>query len=452
MKRDPGLCPDGGACPCGAAPYKSAVYLESAPPPSRPSRRRRLWASGNPRAALADLSASAEAHPCCARLRGELGEMLRDLLRRSEAFAAFDRAVALQPSSGRLRALRGRARSNERVPGAGSDLDEAARLEPGCGWIRSWRGEFLRREGRLEEALRELDHGLALDPGYARALCWRGAVKAALGLPREAVADLDEAIGRDGSYALAYAERARARFRLGDHDRAFDDMRRAARLDAQFTWVPGRPSAAALQPGSPWRAWIEDLRLAAAKSPSPWPFAWRGELWLRLRRAEEAVADLTAALERDPACAWALAWRGEAYRQQGRWEAARADLDAAVSLDPDYCCAWAWRGLLRLDRGRPEDALRDLDRAGDVQEGLKKRLAANAAPGSAPRLASPASWILGARGRALLELGRSAEAAEALERAVRLDAGYKEARLHLARALKSLGRARDSWDILRTLR
>src|SRR5262245_66643167 len=54
-----------------------------------------------------------------------------------------------------------------------------------------------------------------------------------------------------------------------------------------------------------------------------------------MKRYEEALADLTRAIELDENDAWALASRGVTYRLMERYEEALADSFSAVELDAD---------------------------------------------------------------------------------------------------------------------
>jgi tetratricopeptide (TPR) repeat protein len=63
-----------------------------------------------------------------------------------------------------------------------------------------------------------------------------------------------------------------------------------------------------------------------------------------LARYEEAVADLSRAVELDPEDTGALAERGEAYRLMGRYEEAVTALSRGIGLDPEH--AWAF-GMFR---------------------------------------------------------------------------------------------------------
>jgi tetratricopeptide (TPR) repeat protein len=53
-------------------------------------------------------------------------------------------------------------------------------------------------------------------------------------------------------------------------------------------------------------------------SPEWASIATRGQVYQAMGRYEEAVADLTRAIDLDPELAWAVAERGETYRLMGR--------------------------------------------------------------------------------------------------------------------------------------
>src|SRR5260370_14565544 len=91
----------------------------------------------------------------------------------------------------------------------------------------------------------------------------------------------------------------------------------------------------------------------------------RGEAYRQQGRFEEAVADLTRAIELDPHYAWAFGSRGEAHRQQGSFKAAVADFTRAIELDPKYCWAMAHRGEAYRQQGRFVEAVADVRQANE---------------------------------------------------------------------------------------
>jgi tetratricopeptide (TPR) repeat protein len=60
----------------------------------------------------------------------------------------------------------------------------------------------------------------------------------------------------------------------------------------------------------------------------------RGQCHQAMGRYQDAVTDLSRAIDLDPGLAWAFAERGETYRRMERHEQALADFRRAIDLDP----------------------------------------------------------------------------------------------------------------------
>jgi predicted Zn-dependent protease len=111
-------------------------------------------------------------------------------------------------------------------------LDQAAALQPGRRFLRSWRGEALMRLGRFPEAERELDRAVSADPHDGRARAFRGRVRFLRGDPAGAVQDLERASSDSMvEYSWAYHWRAEAKEAAGDLAGARADARTAAALE-----------------------------------------------------------------------------------------------------------------------------------------------------------------------------------------------------------------------------
>jgi tetratricopeptide (TPR) repeat protein len=80
-------------------------------------------------------------------------------------------------------------------------------------------------------------------------------------------------------------------------------------------------------------------------------------------RYEEALSELTRAIELDPKNASAFGARGALYADMHRNEEALDDLDRAIELDPEYGMCFAVRGPIYQEMGRYEEALADCNRA-----------------------------------------------------------------------------------------
>ncbi|UCC65368.1 MAG: tetratricopeptide repeat protein [Anaerolineae bacterium] len=82
---------------------------------------------------------------------------------------------------------------------------------------------------------------------------------------------------------------------------------------------------------------------------------------------EEAIEELSRAIEADPGFAQAYYLRGAIYREKGEEAEAEADLSQAITLEPGLVEAYYERGDLYLDQARGEDAQRDLTAAIELQ-------------------------------------------------------------------------------------
>jgi tetratricopeptide (TPR) repeat protein len=93
-----------------------------------------------------------------------------------------------------------------------------------------------------------------------------------------------------------------------------------------------------------------------------------------MKRYDDALADLSRAIEVDPESAEALAGRGETYRRMERDDDALADFSRAIEVDPEQSwvvsrgvsyrrMALIGRGLIYRRMKHYEEALADFSRA-----------------------------------------------------------------------------------------
>jgi tetratricopeptide (TPR) repeat protein/tRNA A-37 threonylcarbamoyl transferase component Bud32 len=94
----------------------------------------------------------------------------------------------------------------------------------------------------------------------------------------------------------------------------------------------------------------------------PWPYNNRGTIHLNLKEYDLAVADFTAALERNDQYAEAYANRGLAYAAQFKDDAALEDFHKAVTLEPDYAPAYTARAEIFRKRKQFVEEVRDYTR------------------------------------------------------------------------------------------
>ncbi len=130
----------------------------------------------------------------------------------------------------------------------------------------------------------------------------------------------------------------------------------------------------------------------------------RGRALYFLDRDDEAIADLTAALEVDPADTRTLCFRGDCYQWLGRSADALADYDQVIELDPDYSYGFGSRGRTYLRLGRRDEAISDFSRAIELDPDYR--------------------WAIASRGQVYRQAGQYDRAITDYNRAIELDPTY----------------------------
>jgi tetratricopeptide (TPR) repeat protein len=360
---------------------------------------------------IAACERAVKAAPKCAWAHVFKAFSLRSLMRYEQAIEDLDRAVACEPKSAALLAMRSRVKLTNRqgyYDGVG-DMRRAVALAPHWGWLRCWLGEALRHDGSFKDALASLDKGVALDDQYLRGFAWRGGVKVALKDYRGAIEDLTRSLSWHPIYSYdfeytadqkswALNQRMLAWRGLGKLKEALADLNRAHRFGARYGWLYNPERKPAL-----YEAAAREL----AGSRLPWARAWRGWVFLEAERFDEAVEELSAALRASPGLAWPRAWKGRALFYLGDRKGALACFDRALALDPDYAPAWGWRGEARRAAGELTGAISDFTKA--------------------VKLDHRASWALAGRGECRQKQGDLRASIADLDRALGINPDYAQA-------------------------
>src|ERR1039457_4849722 len=171
-----------------------------------------------------------------------------------------------------------------------------------------------------------------------------------------------------------------------------------AQLERRIADRAGRPPSVLAQ----YDEAVTDLSRAIDLEPADASLiAQRGETYRLMERYDEAATDLSRAIDLEPGYGWAIGSRGQAYQALGRYDEAVTDLSRAIDLEPGYAWAIWQRGETYRLMGRYDDAVTDLSRAIDLE---------------------PAhAWAIGSRGPAHQALGRYDDAVPDLSRAIDLE-------------------------------
>jgi tetratricopeptide (TPR) repeat protein len=268
-------------------------------------------------------------------------------------------------------------------------------------------GWALERTGRVAEAAERYDRALRQDRDCFEALVQLGRLRLGEGKTEEAVGFLRRAVKANPRVASAHRNLAVLLFQTGRFDEALASFEKVVAL--------GPPDAEAL--------------------------TCRGDCQNQLGRLEEAVASYDAAIALKPGLPQAHTNRAYALQRLGRLEEALDGYDRARALQPNapgdhYNCASVLHALGRLD-----EALAGYDAAIALHPGFAEAHFGRGAVLLAIEDCEGAvhSYIRAAQarpthaetwahlGQALAVLGRSMEASEAAERALREDASSADA-------------------------
>lgn len=248
------------------------------------------------------MSAQVEAPTQSAAEYLEQGRAYRDQGDYAQAIAAYDAALAVDPTS--IDAYLARAALYHALGG----------------------------EADIAQSLADYSQAIALDPTSAAAYYLRGGVyQYALGDLERAIADYSTAIELHANRVEAYDARASAYAAHGSIDAAFADYEQALALDPNYTVVYYN------------RAGVY--------------YYWQGA-------GDLALDDLNRAIEIDPVYVDAYLLRGQIHSDQGNYDQALDDFNTAINLAPDYAPSFYSRALLYYNAyADPDSALADLNMA-----------------------------------------------------------------------------------------
>jgi tetratricopeptide (TPR) repeat protein len=159
----------------------------------------------------------------------------------------------------------------------------------------------------------------------------------------------------------------------------------------------------------------------------------RGIALRNLGRLTEALDAFAEANRRDPSHVQAMFDRGNIFLDLRQPENAVEAYAQAVRIEPHYLDALINKGVTLSDLDRPAEALADLDEAIRLH-------AANEAVGSTDAI----GYAHGARGAALIKLGRYEEAVTAIDTAISIGPDLAHNYQNKAYALERLGRLEEA--------
>jgi tetratricopeptide (TPR) repeat protein len=230
-----------------------------------------------------------------------------------EALTTLSQALRLDPNLNHAWSARGkvRRRMGDRV-GALEDFHEAVRRNPrdASAWLQC--GELHTERGDYPQAIDAFTAVLRLEPNNLAAYRQRGHCYSRNDEADKALADQTKAIELAPNDPWAYYDRANLHRLRNDLNRAFDDY------------------TAAIERG-------HSRGLAGA-------YRGRGMISLHWQNYNQAILDLTRALDLDPSDSAAQRTRCQAFLQNGEWTNALLDADGLIRRNAEESAAYKLRG------------------------------------------------------------------------------------------------------------
>lgn len=286
--------------------------------------------------------------PDSSRPYGVIGDALLELGRYDEAFAAFDRMVAVKPTlAAYARIAYARELTGDRA-GASSALrlalDAAGGAPEPTAWTHVELAKLERGSGRLERAARHVRAALSIFPGYVRALEQRARIEAVRGRLAQATATAARAAKAvptpDGVALLADLLERKGRPAEARRQReAVETLEGKLRANG-FEIDAGLVLYRADQGIDP-QATVALARRARAAAPSIEGDEALGWALVRAGRCAEGIRWLDRASRLGNQDALRFFYRGRAAACAGDEDEMRAWYRRALALDPYFSIRWA---------------------------------------------------------------------------------------------------------------
>lgn len=213
----------------------------------------------------------------------------------------------------------------ERYEEALADFTKALELKPDYANVWVNRGIVYQNRGQHDLALADFNKTLEFAPNDSFAYVRRGRSHRALGQRDKAMSDYNQAIKLKPGYAEAYESRGDALRESGAAGRAIADYAKAVELEPRRAWLRLRIASLRSSQGEHDLAIEECDRYIALYPDDDTGYVQRGLSFLRLKRHEEAILDLSSAIALEPQKGELYLIRAGAYAASGRFGSVAAD-------------------------------------------------------------------------------------------------------------------------------
>lgn len=269
------------------------------------------------------------------------------------AIQAYTCAIQLNPQNAFWSLSRGVAYFYmRRYDDALADITEADTLAPNTPITQYYFGAVYAARGDHQRAIGYLDKAIDQQSDYLEAYAYRGVEYLSLKDYETAILDFNRALEIQSDYAYAYFYRATAYANLRQYDNAIADLDHAIELEPTYkdTYLALDTSRVKASDYGRFVSRVRCLDLAIQHSPlNANLYLYRGAARNAINEYNEAIVDISQAIELNPNDARAYYSRGVAYLlSQNNDDAAIADFDRAAELDPNLFYVYLTRSMLYL--------------------------------------------------------------------------------------------------------
>jgi tetratricopeptide (TPR) repeat protein len=253
----------------------------------------------------------------------------------------------------------------ERYDDAVKELTQALKSNRNFYLAYSLLGAALAKKGDFPRAEQAYTRALGLNREHVFAYLGRAATRLARGMEIEAFQDFTEAASVRPYDATVYLNRAEAYYRRGNRDEALADYRKALGLDLRD------PDAAALIADrfSYFLLWGEAYRAVSRAyelRPSGKLLIRKAQILESMKRRNEAIEYLNAAVAKEPGLAEAWIARGQLHSRKNEDADALSDFNQAIKVAPKNVDALLARGSFFARTGKPNAAMDDFNAAANI--------------------------------------------------------------------------------------
>jgi tetratricopeptide (TPR) repeat protein len=250
------------------------------------------------------------------------------------------------------------------------DLTRALALEPDNAEAYYRRAGLRRIDKYLTSAIQDCDEAIKRLPNHPDAYVRRAACWSDRGDHEKALADAQRALEIEDRHADALDWMGYEYLQLKEYDKALAAYTRASEVNPSYYWYHYRRGEVLFNQGRDLTAALAALNKAvelstkaAESNVDAQGFLLRGRIWLAKNDLDEAIPDLTKAVELSPYWAEAYFRRAEALIAKKELAGAASDLAKAIEYDKFNVEYYLQRARIRSELGDATGAMADAEKA-----------------------------------------------------------------------------------------